>query len=208
MHDIRPLTRDENASLYQRLRNGDQKALEQMILGNLRLVHRKVRSFLRGSPRFAYLIDDLTSEGFLGLSQAVHALAESEEESTNVVSYLCTAIKNAISAAAQTEDTIMSPQARHYARSKGEEIPTWKRLPFSVLYRVEVDFHGPVDARDTIYSCAKTPEDRRLLEMREMGYSYSKIAEALGCPDSTAEARGGRLYRRAKEKIKAETFKE
>lgn len=208
MYDIEPLTNETNKLLCQQVRNGGKEALDRMVLGNLRLVHRKVRSFLRQNPQYNYLSDDLTSEGCLGLAQAVTALANSKRVVANPVGYLCRAITNAISAAAQVEGTNMSPQARQYAKSKDEEILPLKRVPFTSLYKMKVEPHAMVDARHTIFSCAETPEDRTLLTMREVKYTFSEIADALGCSKSWVHRRVNMLGDLAEAKIRRETFKE
>ena len=64
---LKVLTGDETIKLFERYRAGDEKAKEELVNGNLKLVLSILRSFNKGN----YNMDDLFQVGVIGLIKAI-----------------------------------------------------------------------------------------------------------------------------------------
>ena len=75
LHDIAPLpllSVDEEVSLAQRIHAGDEKALERLVLGNLRFVVSRAKGYVG----FGLELPDLVSAGNIGLITAARRFDE------------------------------------------------------------------------------------------------------------------------------------
>ena len=70
-----PSCTEDNDRLYPFVAAGDAAARTKMIESNMPLVVAKVNAYLVEFPDLAYLRDDLTSAGFVGLTKAVNRMA-------------------------------------------------------------------------------------------------------------------------------------
>ncbi|MBE6154568.1 MAG: sigma-70 family RNA polymerase sigma factor [Firmicutes bacterium] len=66
-NELKVLTSSETTKLFERYRNGDLQAKEELINGNLKLVLSILRSFNKGN----YNMDDLFQVGVIGLIKAI-----------------------------------------------------------------------------------------------------------------------------------------
>ena len=66
-NELKVLTGDETIKLFERYRRGDEKAKEELVNGNLKLVLSILRSFNKGN----YNMDDLFQVGVIGLIKAI-----------------------------------------------------------------------------------------------------------------------------------------
>lgn len=66
-NELKVLNGNEMVSLFERYRNGDLAAKEELINGNLKLVLSILRSFNKGN----YNMDDLFQVGVIGLIKAI-----------------------------------------------------------------------------------------------------------------------------------------
>ena len=66
-NELKVLTGDETIKLFERYRAGDEKANEELVNGNLKLVLSILRSFNKGN----YNMDDLFQVGVIGLIKAI-----------------------------------------------------------------------------------------------------------------------------------------
>jgi len=124
-----PSNVDENDTLYQRIRSGDQNAVAEMIERNTPLVKSRVGKFVKDYERFRYLFDDLVSEGFLALTRVVNSFSESEvtKPTGRMVSEIDYTLKNYVDA--ETGAGMMPTRTVQRRRSR-ESLP--KQLPFDV----------------------------------------------------------------------------
>lgn len=176
---------DENDALYQRIRSGDNSAIDGMILGNLPLVESRLNSFLKQYRRFRHLRDDLYGEAILALTQAVNSFAERDADKPMcyVVSRIDYALKNyvdsEIGAGLMSRSTVQ--------RRRASEKPLPQRLPLDVekppaelwngangrmdRTKVQLDSLGPErrvsrsDAREVIRATVADSQDSDVLEL-------------------------------------------
>ena len=66
-NELKVLTSSEMAKLFEKYRNGDMQAKEELVNGNLKLVLSILRSFNKGN----YNMDDLFQVGVIGLIKAI-----------------------------------------------------------------------------------------------------------------------------------------
>lgn len=66
-NELKVLTGDETIKLFEKYRAGDEKAKEELVNGNLKLVLSILRSFNKGN----YNMDDLFQVGVIGLIKAI-----------------------------------------------------------------------------------------------------------------------------------------
>ena len=85
-----PLTKDEEAIIMQKIRDGDEKAREPLIVHNLRLVVYIAKKFENSNVN----IEDLISIGTLGLIKAVNTF--SPDRNIKLATYASRCIENEI----------------------------------------------------------------------------------------------------------------
>lgn len=196
---IVPSTKDGNCILYAAVAAGDPAAREEMISRNLPLVAKKVRDYLGRFPHFKPLRDDLASAGFLALTKAVDAICRGALiDSPHPTSYLSTSIQRAIEEAADSEvDPLVPSRTRRHARRTGVPVWTLTRSPHRAEeLRLTVDPFRLCGLRDLIDDCCESDRDRKLVRMREEGYTYAEIADVLQQSASTIHDADRRIYRR------------
>ena len=150
-------TSEDNKALYTRIKQGDGDAIQQMITNYMPLVLDVVDKFLKSRPSREYLRDDLTSEGFVVLTEKVAQFAVKDIE--NPTGFLASTLRHAIAEAASVIGD--RPSA------------------------IERDTFGPnlseeIDLLDELEAACLTDLDRKLVELRRAGYTFHEIAEAVG----------------------------
>lgn len=176
----RSLTRKDNEDLYQKVLQGNQEAIKQMIEGNMALVIVRLESFLNEYPQYEFFRDDLISEGFLALSQAVNRMAVSDEHpDANPSGYIYTAIDNSFMAAALEEEAMFGSNwtIRNNAKIGKKNL---KRVAFKVVDDITYDPCRYIDLRQEIRDLARTPEEKQFIALAEQNFSFKEIAVKLG----------------------------
>ena len=201
------LDREQNERLYARVMEGDDKAREEMIEGNMPLVIAKVDAYIGCHPQTAYLRDDLHSAGFVGLVQAVNTMAEHEQPSNvNPTGYISVAITHEIARMAEKESAMgltSIPEPENGPSSSGDDVPeVGHNVPESIIDANESAVQGLFDLRDMLDSCTEREEERTLLRMREKGYSDREIAEALNMSRTSVQRLRKELEERFKQKCR------
>lgn len=200
-------TRDRNNELWAAVVAGDQAARKEMIESNMALVMVKVEAFIATFPKSAYLRDDMTSEGLLGLVEGVDNMIASAKgrkslDPPNPSGYLQVAISRAIGNLYDTECNLQMPApTARLQRQKGRLVP--KQSCCTVLPESVVDDTKLRELRDLVMSCAETNDERTLLRMREEGYTDSEIAKAIGLSRTPVLKLRQKLYQRYLEKVAA-----
>ena len=85
-----PLTKEEEAEMFERMRAGDKKARDILIERNLRLVSHIIKKYYSSEAA----VDELISVGSLGLIKAVDSFKS--EYGTRFATYGARCVQNAI----------------------------------------------------------------------------------------------------------------
>ncbi len=180
-----PASRAENDALLPRVRAKEPAAIKRMIEGNLPLVVRKCRAFVRNRPTLAHLADDMQSAGFIALIDAVHNLANAEPGS-NATGYLSVAINGAFRSF--TASPVSCPPSTRWRReAKGEHLPE----TVSSESAPEPSYDPAIlrDLHEEILACCRPgTADREICRLRVSGFTDAEIAERIGKPPSTVYA--------------------
>ena len=200
------LSREKNNELYSQVMVGDEQARQQMIEGNMALVGSKVNAFIREHPQVAQLRDDLCSAGYVGLVQAVNAMDKHKTpKNPNPTGYLSVAIYREIKRFVDSEAVISVPdRTQRDARKDNRHIKTPAvHQDISESYAVQKKDTSleMVELRDLLYSCCNSDDERRILQMREEGYSDRKIADAIGLSHTTTYMMRRELGKRFQNKL-------
>lgn len=199
-------SREKNEEVYQRLLAGDEKARDEMILGNAALVVLRVDHYLRRNPRMGHIREDMISAGAAGLCAAVDRMQKGvQAKKVNPTGYIYTAIDQRIDKLVDEESTIVVPHAsQEAARKKDKPIAPPRTIGGDAAEtlcakRFAADrFAGP-ELEEEIKACCQDEKDVRIVEMRTAGYNDREIGEALGVAENTVTVRRGALYKRLKE---------
>ena len=158
--------RELNDQLQTLVAAGDEAARTRMIEGNMRLVAYKVEQFLSASPQFAYMKDDLLSEGFLGLTKGVNRIRD--QEVGDPTAYLAQCIRKHLLSAVGAGDTVRVPRNK-------------KRLVRQPIGRGVA--YSPDATQETLESvidvCGDVTE-KTIVSLRAEGYSDAEIAARVG----------------------------
>ena len=191
-----PNPKKANLALYPQVAAGDPDAIKRMIELNMPLVVYKADMFVRAFPSTEYLVDDMISEGFLGLTEAVNLMAQTGAvEEPNPTGFMSEGIKRRIGAVADSGygSTIASRDDRRRNRST-------PMAPAEVRDSETEDPAGMVELRDLIDSCCETDLERQIVALREKAYSDREIAAQLELPYSTIYLTRREIYARFLEK--------
>jgi len=199
--------REKNEELYVRVMAGDAQARQEMIEGNMALVGSNVNEYIRKHPEAAHLRDDLRSAGYVGLVQAVGAMARHRDpENSNPTGYMSVAIRREISRFADNEATISIPDRTQREARKGNRplvAPAVRQgIPKSLADSGPDAAQKLAETRDLLDSCCQSEDDRTILRMREEGYADRDIAKAIGLAHTTTYMMRRELQRRYLQKIR------
>lgn len=180
------LTQELNDELQQAVAAGNGAARDRMIQGNMRLAATRVELFIARRPQFDYLKDDLLSEAFVGLTEAVDDIS-SQGVRENPTGWLSTCIDNQLRTAVESHDTIRVPRRTrdgNMARSRAIE---------DVAFTPDTEAVN--EAREAAYACCENDTDRAIMQQREAGQTDAQIAESLGVTRISVTRARQRLYR-------------
>lgn len=141
-----------------------EAAINAMIEANIPLVFSKVKGYMALHPSVSFLHDDLVSEGFMAVIDAVRRLADRDtpEDGGNCTGYIGNRIVWAICRLMEHHE-------------KEQRIPPeYESGTPPVVNPME-----EIDTRDLLFGACQTPEDVIILEMRERGCKDKEIAERL-----------------------------
>lgn len=198
--------REKNEELYVRVMAGDEQARREMIESNMPLVGSNVNEYVRKHPGAVHLRDDLRSAGYVGLVQAVGAMAKhSDPENSNPTGYMSIAIRREISRFSDNEDTISIPdRTQREARKENRplDVPSVRRgIPKSVADSAPDASRELAEMRDLLDSCCESEDERTILRMREEGHADRDIAEEIGLAHTTTYMMRRELEQRYQQKI-------
>lgn len=198
--------RQKNEELYVRVMAGDEQAHQEMIESNMALVGSNVNEYVRKHPEAAHLRDDLRSAGYVGLVQAVGAMAKHRDpENSNPTGYMSVAIRREISRCADNEGTISIPdRTQREARKENRPLAApavCQGIPKSLADSAPDAAQELIEIRDLLDSCCQSEDERTILRMREGGYADRDIAKEIGLAHTTTYMMRRELEKRYLRKI-------
>ncbi len=193
---IQSLDREENTALYHKIREGDVAAQEQMVVGNIPLVLVRVSGFLVERPQFEHLRDDLQSECYLALVRVVQTFAAGDEVD-NVVGYIYTAMAHAmVNFANRGEAVSHSPGAIKKAIETKNHITHPQKADIDIGLLEATDTTRAALMLNVIEACCIDDTERRVIELREMGFTDQEVEEETGIPRRTVQRVREDIYAR------------
>lgn len=201
--DTPPATRESNNRLYPLVVAGDKSAREEMILSNMPMVTVKVRAYLSQFPHCAHLLEDLLSQGYVGLIEAVNSMVGKTAEDPNPTGFMSVYIHHAIGELMDYESAVRVPQ-RTFLRKKsnGQEIrvPT-KEASIGAEHvferEAQRDPRSLTDLTDEILDgCCENEVEKQIVALRADGRSDADIAAILGIPKTTTYMMRRGIYAR------------
>lgn len=213
VEDIHRATQSEtldiskNAALYERVAAGDAAAREAMIVGNMPLVLSKVEALIQCLPTLEYLRDDLVSAGCIGLTNAVNKMARGKgprsKEISGSTDFIGMWINRELKALIEVEVFIKVPHSSK-ARASAEGVELTVPTVCNVIPErfQSPSCRGELETREILDACCDGADERTLLAMREAGYTFQEIADAIGRPLSSTHVLEQRLKGRIQRKLK------
>lgn len=155
----------------EQARLGSAAARDKLIIGFAHLVLSKVKIWLGLFPAVSFMSDDMVSEGFVAVADAVDALIDNVDEDGFPTEYVKTAIINRIANLVEDENTIRIPRS-------ADEGP-------SVFTGYDRDMcvdggYGVIDLQDTLKAICETQQDWEILRLRAENNTDNEIASILG----------------------------
>ena len=199
---IVPLTREKNEGLYRQLQEtkGDEQeaVVQQMIEGNMALVFGRVNDFIDDFPKFKYLKDDLISECFLALTQAVRTLVSMDPpENPNPVGFIYRNLQYAISNLAFADGTIpVSRRIQHECWANGQSLkrPQVTSLDGNSSGLADLNGYRRVECLENIHELCTTEKESKIVDLRLAGHTDQEIADILNVDRTTVLRARQRLY--------------
>jgi len=176
---IIPSNREENEQLFTDIVRG-HKAAKRLVEGNMGYVVKKVEAFLDEHPDFAYLRDDLHSEGFLVLSRIAQSVAEVCEDDFNPQGMISVSLRNAFLNMIRLE--------RH--------VPLTDAITETHTYSEG----AACDLKLDIFDCCEDERERQIVHLRGEGLLDDKIAERLHIGRQWVSKTRQAIYERFQEK--------
>ncbi|NDY91610.1 RNA polymerase sigma factor RpoE [Ideonella livida] len=174
---------DPDVELVERVKRGDQKAFEMLVLKYQRRIERLIGRIVRDSD----LVFDLVQETFI---RAYRALPQFRGDSAFYTWLYRIAVNTAKKAAIELRrDPVVSEAA--LAGDDDDEETSWRSREPSDMATPEALLASKEIAATVNAAIDALSEDlRQAITLREIeGLSYEEIAEVMGCPIGTVRSR-------------------
>lgn len=207
---IIPLTREKNEELYAQLRgtSGDEQEaiVQRMIEGNMALVFGRVNDFIDDFPKFNYLKDDLISECFLALTQAVRAMVTIDPpDDPNPVGFIYKKLQHAILDLAFADGMIhvsRFTQWEHRANGQPLKLPKVFFLDANSKSLANLDEYHRVKCLEHIDELCITEKESQIVDLRLTGHTDQEIADILNVDRTTVLRTRQRLHEQYQQDIR------
>ena len=211
---IRTPTVKENIECFSRAVNGDDAAIDEFILQNMKLVGGIITKFIQRVPRAQYLVDDMLGEGLVVLTRGVHRwvnrIRDNRDDyqddfgtldtgkTLNILGYLYVAISQNVQECYEKESTVpLSTKTRSRHTPSGSETPTMKvDLPQTCIENQTYDAFKEVFYLEEIYGACRTDEEKQIVDARLAGLTQKEVAKRVGLSPPTIRRREKALYTR------------
>lgn len=199
---LEPGSREINDQLFPLVAAGNEAAREKMIRANMGFVATKVQDFLRDKPAWEHLRDDLISQGFVGLIQAVNKMAGVEspdtvpgadQEVANPTGLISIYIFYRLGELIDSESAIRIPGRtfRRHKQNGREPVVPIKEGSLTVEDTLARDGEradpcAMTDLWDELLGSCQTETEKRILVLKSEGRTDQEVADILGLPKTTA----------------------
>jgi hypothetical protein len=184
-------TRERNDELYPLVVAGNPAAREEMILSNMAMVARKVGMYVKQFPHAVNLTDDLMSQGYVGLVEAVNNMQGQKVDDPNPTGFMSMWIHREIGELLDFEAGIRVPKRSFLRKKKADtefEVPI-KEASLDAEYTLnkdgERDPRSMVDFLDELIGCCETEIEEQIVTHRIEGRTDAEIAAILGLPKTS-----------------------
>jgi len=204
----------ENMVCLRRAVDGDDAAIDEFIINNMRLVGGVVTKFIAVCPSSQYLADDMFAEGLLFLTEGVRRLVQDAREDQdvraeyfetqsdgtrlNVLGYLYIVVYRNVQRYYEVESTdTISDTLRSRHTPPGSDSPTRKvDIPQSVVESQTYNAFAEIYYLEQIYGACQTELEIRMVAAKLRGLTKQEVAAELGVSLVTARIIERKLYRR------------
>lgn len=181
----------------EQARLGSVVARDKLIIGFSHLVLSKVKIWLGLFPAVSFMSDDMVSEGFVAVADAVDALIDDVDEDGYPTEYVKTAIINRIANLLEDENTIRIP------RSANEGPAVFAGYDKDMC----VDGgYGVIDLEDTLFAICETQQDWEILKLRAANNTDEETAAILGISRTSVQFSRAVLAERYKQHEAEENY--
>lgn len=209
-------TTEENMACLSRAVAGDDAAIDEFIIDNMRLVGGIVTKFIAVCPSSQYLADDMFAEGLLFLTESVRRLVRGARESglpagdyfgfkakdckdkINVLGYLYIVVYRNVQRHYELDSTdTISNTLRERHTPPGRNSPTRKvEIPQGMLESQTYDAFAEIFFLEQVYGACRTELETHMVDAKLRGLNKQEVAEELGVSKPTARKIERKLYRR------------
>jgi DNA-directed RNA polymerase specialized sigma subunit len=181
---------------------GDQKAKELLIQYLMLVAKRCVGTILAVYPGNWNELEDMVSEAALTVVTLVDKFITGDPpvHHTKLLNYTAVAVLQQVNEMLMKNSVIPIPvmsQIRNWKKGKEALV----KFSNDALDGVPVDTESDFEFRDALEAIISTPIERRILELREAGYTDAEIGEEVGLSQQTISLLRLNLYQRYVEAI-------
>jgi len=198
----------ENIKCLRQAIAGDDGAIDEFIIKNMRLVGGVITKFISLHPSAQYLADDLFSEGLLFLTEGVNRWVRNAREEgydhfvnkdkISILGYLYIVIYRNVQQYYELDSTdTISATLRSRHTPPGDEAPTRQiDIPQDWIKNQTYDAFVEIYCLERIYGACQTEEETLLVNARLVGLTQKEVAKELGISVPTTRKREQKLYKR------------
>lgn len=172
--------------------NGDDKSMAALISAVMPLAKAKATEF--GSPRLSG--EDLTQEGMLGFLDAVKSFSPERGVPFKAYAEICinNRILSAVRANTNTKNAALSNAVS--MNEEGFDVQQTDGDPANIIAAID----GTQTLKNLIES-GLTDFEKQVIKLRLLEYSYSQIAQIIGCSEKAVDNALQRIRKKIRSKI-------
>jgi DNA-directed RNA polymerase sigma subunit (sigma70/sigma32) len=203
----------ENVECFKRAIDGDDDAIDEFIVNNMKLVGGVVTKFIALYPRAQYLVDDMYCEGLMILTRSVRRwvarIRDNREEyrgkldilgdgDVNILGYIYIAVYRNVQECYERESSeTISEKMRALHTPPGSDSPTRKLdFPQEWFENQTYDAFEEIFYLEKIHGTCKTDVEKRIIDSRLLGLSQKEVAKKVGLSAPTIRKYERTLYSR------------
>jgi len=197
MNNLPPLPSKEALSiLVDKVILGDQEAREKLIKHFLLIARQCIGTILAVYPIYQKELEEMISEAAFQVVDIVDKISHGNRFEPKLMSYVAVTIFQQVNEMLSSINSIKIPlTTQRRMRSQGKEFP----ISFSdeSINDISHDYtDSDFEVREALEEVISTPIERKIIELRESGYTDIEIGETLGLSQSTICLLRLNLYQR------------